>query len=114
MADSCTYIVLFLTLRVLDSDEGGLGLNHHQCVAPAWVMHGSHFSTRMLTTQVKRRGKEQFFNPIKLEMIRWQVERARYGIKPETLFSWLTKPTPAKLGKRWVHDGMAPGSNILS
>uniref|UniRef100_A0A0E9XTH8 Uncharacterized protein n=1 Tax=Anguilla anguilla TaxID=7936 RepID=A0A0E9XTH8_ANGAN len=24
--------------------SGGICLNHHQCVAPTWVMHGSHFA----------------------------------------------------------------------
>lgn len=65
---ACIYII-FLTLKVFYSDEGETAFNCHQSAAPTWVMHGSHFSTKPLTTY-----QLNFFSQLNWEMIRWEVE----------------------------------------
>ena len=43
-----------------DSDKGGTGLNHHQCVAPIWAMQRQPFCARMFTThQLRGIGRER-------------------------------------------------------
>ncbi len=58
---------------------GGTRLNHHQCLAPTWVMHGSHLTAeRSPHIGLRQRGRETLSQLLR-GMIRWPDGGSQVG-----------------------------------